>query len=158
MDRDELLTLLRSLEAARVEYVVIGATAMGFHGVIRATEDIDLIVNATPENLARLRQALRAAYGDDPSIEEIRDQDLLGEYPSVRYYPPSGDLFLDVMTRLGEAASYGTVDAEIVAVEGIRVRVATPRALHRLKRDTLRPLDRQDAAALAERFHLNEED
>ena len=157
MDRDELLRLLRSFEAEHLEYVLVGATAMGFHGLIRATEDVDLFVRATPENIARLRRSLQAVY-DDPQIEAIRDADLLGEYPSVRYYPPSGDLYLDVMTRLGEAASYETVEAETKEIEGIRVRVATPAALFHLKRDTMRPLDRRDAAALAERFNLKEGD
>ena len=120
-----------------------------------ATEGVDLLVRATSENIARLRRSLHAVY-DDPQIEDIRDADLLGEYPSVRYYPPSGDLFVDVMTRLGEAASYDTVEAEIKEIEGIRVRVATPAALFRLKKDTIRPLDRRDAAALAERFKLKE--
>jgi hypothetical protein len=36
------------------------------------------------------------------------------------------------------------------------VRVATPKALYRLKKDTVRPLDRQDAAALRERFDLSD--
>jgi len=154
VDRDELLRLLRAFEEAGFEYVLIGATAMGFHGVIRATEDLDLLVRETPENIGRLRQALRAVYGDDPTIEEIQEADLLGEYPAVRFYPPTGDLFLDVMTRLGEAASFETVEAEIKEVEGVRVRVATPAALYRMKKDTLRPLDRRDAAALADRFGL----
>ena len=47
--------------------------------------------------------AFRAAYADDPNVNDIRAEDLLGEYPSVRYYPPSGDLYFDVMTRLGRA-------------------------------------------------------
>jgi hypothetical protein len=158
MDRDELLRLLRSFESAGLEYVLIGATAMGLHGVIRATEDVDLFVRATPANFDRLRRALRGAYPGDPSIEEIRDADLLGEFPSVRYYPQSGDLYLDIMTRLGDAATFETVEAETVDVEGIHVRVATPRALYRLKKDTLRPLDRRDAAMLAERFGLKESD
>jgi nucleotidyltransferase AbiEii toxin of type IV toxin-antitoxin system len=153
MDRDALLRLLRAFDTAGLEYVLIGATAMGFHGIIRATEDVDLFVRATPENLHRLRTALRSVF-DDPSIDDIRDQDLLGDYPAVRYYPPTGELFLDVMTRLGEAASYETVDAEIREVEGIRVRVATPAALYRLKKDTVRALDRQDAEAIARRFGL----
>ena len=72
-------------------------------------------------------------------------------------YPPSGDLYLDVMTRLGEAASFETVEREIKVVEGIQVPVATPRALYNLKRDTIRPLDRRDAAALRERFNLGDE-
>ena len=158
MDRDELLRLLRAFEAAQLEYVLIGATAMGFHGLVRATEDVDLIVRATAENLARLRHALKAAYPDDTNVDLILDEDLLGEYPAVRYYPPSGDLFLDVMTRLGVAANFESVESEIKEFEGVRVRVATPRALYRLKRDTLRPLDRQDAAALAQRFGLKDGD
>lgn len=153
-----MLRVLRAFEAAGLEYVLIGATAMGFHGVVRATEDVDLFVRATPENIERLRSAFRAAYADDPNVDEIRAEDLLGEYPSVRYYPPSGDLYFDVMTRLGEAASFETVDFEVKAVEGIRVRVATPAALYRLKKATLRALDRQDAAVLRERFKLNDED
>jgi hypothetical protein len=158
MDRDELLRLLHAFEQAGLEYTLIGATAMGIHGVIRATEDVDLFVRAQPENLARLRDALRSAYGNDPSINEIRDEDLLGDYPSVRYYPPSGDLYLDILTRLGEAATYEDTEAETMVIEGIRIRVATPRALYLLKKDTLRPLDHKDAAALALRFDLNRKD
>ena len=62
------------------------------------------------------------------------------------------------MTRLGDAASFDTTESEIKDVEGIRVRVATPAALYRLKRGTVRPLDRTDAAALRARFGLRDED
>jgi len=34
--------------------------------------------------------------------------------------------------------------------------VATPRALYRLKKDTARAKDREDAAALRERFRLDD--
>ena len=157
MDRDELLRVLRAFDAAGLEYVLIGATAMGLHGVIRATEDVDLFVRATPENVDRLRTALRDAYGGDPQIDEIATADLLGDYPAVRYYPPSGDLFFDVMTRLGDSATFDTVDAEVKEIDGIRIRVATPAALYRLKRGTVRAIDPQDAEALRQRFGLGEE-
>jgi len=157
VERDELLRVLREFESEGLEYVLIGATAMGFQGLIRATEDVDLLMKATPENVRRLRRAFRASYGEDPTIDEIREADLLGDYPVVRYYPPSGDLFFDIMTRLGEVASFDTVEAEVKEVEGIRVKVATPAALYRLKKDTMRPLDRQDAATLRERFNLKDD-
>jgi len=157
MDRDELLRVLQAFDQEGLEYVLVGATAMGFHGLVRATEDVDLFLEATEDNIDRLRRALRTAYPGDPHIDEISSVDLLGEYPAVRYYPPSGDLFLDVMTRLGEMASFETIEAEIKEVDGIRVRVATPAALYRLKKDTVRPLDRRDAAALRERFGLSED-
>jgi hypothetical protein len=63
-------------------------------------------------------------------VEEISAADLLGDYPAVRYYPPSGDLYFDAMTRLGEVARFETVSAEVKVIEGIRVRVATPDALY----------------------------
>jgi len=157
VDRDEMLRVLRAFDDEGLEYVLIGATAMGFHGLVRATEDVDIFIRATVENVERLQRAFRAAYANDPHIDEISAPDLLGAYPALRYYPPSGDLYFGVMTRLGEAASFDTVEAEIKEVEGIRVRVATPKALYRLKRSTVRPLDRQDAEALRRRFDLTEE-
>jgi len=157
VDRDEVIRVFRAFEASGLAYVLIGAAALGFHGIVRATEDLDLFVRATPENIERLRAALRRAYEGDPQIEEISTADLLGEYPAIRYYPPTGDLYFDVMTRLGDAAHFETVDAEIKEFEGVRVRVATPLALYRLKKGTVRPIDRQDAAALRERFELKDD-
>ena len=90
-------------------------------------------------------------------IDEISEADLLGEYPAVRYYPPTGDLYFDVLTRLGDASRFETVDAEIKELAGIRVRVATPAALYRMKKGTVRAQDHLDAAALRERFDLPEE-
>lgn len=93
MDRDQLLRALRAFESEGLEYVLVAATAMGIHGLIRATEDVDLFVRATAENIERLRRAFDAAYPDDPHVDEIRATGLLGNYPAGRYYPPSGDCF-----------------------------------------------------------------
>jgi hypothetical protein len=158
VDRDEILSVLRAFEAAGLEYVLIGAAAMGFHGLVRATEDLDLFIRATPENVERLRTALRAVYEADPHIAEIVATDLLGEYPAVRYYPPTGDLYFDVLTRLGEAASFETIDAEVKDINGTLVRIATPAALYKMKKGTLRLQDQADAAALRERFNLRDEE
>lgn len=157
MDRDEIIRVLREFETAGLEYVLIGAAAMGFHGLVRATQDLDLFIRATAENIERLRVALRRVYDSDPHIDEISSADLLGDYPAVRYVPPSGDLYFDVLTRLGESASFETVAAEIKEFQGTKVRVATPQALYRLKKNTVRPQDQVDAAALQERFDLKDE-
>ena len=152
-----MLRVLLAFHREGLDYVLIGAAAMGFHGVVRATEDLDVVIKATADNVERLKRALRVAYSDDPNIDEIRAEDLLGEYPAVRYYPPSGDLYFDVMTRLGDVASFETVAQEKKEVDGISVRVATPAALYRLKKGTVRPLDRQDAEALRRQFNLQED-
>ena len=156
MDRDEVLQVFRAFEAEGLEYVLIGAAAMGFHGVVRATEDLDFLIRSTVENVERLKRAFRQVYDDDPNIDDISAEDLLGEYPAVRYYPPSGDLYFDILTRLGQAASFENVESMVMEVEGIQVWIATPRALFRLKKGTVRPLDRQDAEALRQRFDLEE--
>lgn len=157
MDRDEVLQVFRAFETQGLEYVLIGAAAMGFHGVVRATEDLDFLICPTAENVERLKRAFCQVYRDDPNIDDISAHDLLGEYPAVRYYPPSGDLYFDVMTRLGQAASFENVESMVIEVEGIRVWIATPKALFRLKKGTVRPLDQQDAEALRQRFDLEEE-
>lgn len=157
MERDEILRALEAFEQEGLEYVLIGATAMGLHGLVRATEDVDLFIRADEQNVERRKRALQRVYTDDPNIAEITAIDLLGDCPAVRYYPPSGDLYFDVMTRLGEAASFETVEAEVKEVESIQVHVTTPKALYLLKRDTVRPLDRSDAVALRRAFDPNEE-
>ena len=68
-----------------------------------------------------------------------------------------GDLYFDVLTRLGEAATFETVAAEIKDIDGTQVSVATPSALYKLKKGTIRLQDQADAAALRERFNLTDE-
>jgi hypothetical protein len=151
------MRVLRGFESAGLEYVLIGAAAMAFHGVVRATADLDVFIRATPENIERLRTALRETFQGDPEINAISSADLMGEYPAVRYVPPTGNLYLDVLTRLGEVATFETIEAEIKDINGTPVRVATPSALYRLKKGTIRLQDQADAAMLRERFNLKDE-
>ena len=158
VDRDEIMRVLRAFAAAELEYVLIGATAMAFHGLVRATEAVDLFIRATAENVQRLRAAFSSVYEGDPHINAISAEDLLGSYPAVRYYPPTGDIYFDVLTRLGEIADFENVEAEVKEIDDTKVRVATPAALYRLKKSTVRLQDRADAAALRERFHLEDDE
>jgi hypothetical protein len=56
----DFLDLLTALNDADARYLLVGGHAVGFHGVARATKDIDLWIEATPENAARVMAALRA--------------------------------------------------------------------------------------------------
>ncbi len=152
---DDALRVIAHLNAAKVDYVVVGGVAMNLHGIVRATEDLDLFVRPDPENIERLRRGLREVW-DDPDIDDITAEDLCGEYPAVRYGPPEGVLYLDILTRLGEATRFTDLEIEEIEVAGIPVRVATPTTLYRMKRDTVRPIDRADAAALRSLFDLED--
>ena len=61
--------LIRSLTDQNVEFLVVGAHALAFHGVARFTEDLDLWMRKSVENAARLRAAL-AEFGVTLSEEE----------------------------------------------------------------------------------------
>lgn len=157
MDFAEATRILRALEQQGVRYVLVGSMAMAAQGLVRATRDMDLFVAPEAENVERLRRALRDLFGADPSLDEITADDLAGDYPAIEYVPPAGTYSIDILSRLGEAFRYDQIEAEELEVDGVRVRVATPRMLYRMKRDTIRPQDRIDAEAIRNRFDLPEE-
>jgi diphthamide synthase (EF-2-diphthine--ammonia ligase) len=144
--------LLTGLNDKGVEYIVVGGIALALHGLVRATEDIDLFIRPTADNVSRLKQCLHSLW-DDPAIDEISSGDLLGEYPAVRYGPPDDSLSIDILTRLGEAFHYDDLQSELLEVKGLPVRVATVDTLIRMKQDTVRLQDRADADALRRRFN-----
>lgn len=153
------MSLLRALEEAEVEYVLIGGLALNLHGLVRATEDVDLLLDASAHNVERLRCALRSLY-DDPEIEQIEAADLEDKYPVIRYVPPGDSPPIDLITRLGTAFAFGDADWLILDFDGVAVRVATPETLYTMKHRTARARDKDDASRLARAFRLgpNEED
>ncbi len=43
MEMDEVLQILASFEKHQLDYALIGAVALNFHGLVRATEDAENI-------------------------------------------------------------------------------------------------------------------
>jgi len=155
MDFDVLKRVLAALETRGVRYAIFGAVARNIHGLARSTEDLDLFVEPEASNIERLRLALHDAI-DDPDIDDITATDLLGDYPAVQYVPPSGAFRIDILTRLGEVYRFSDLETERVVYEELSLTVVTPRMLYRMKRDTVRPKDKIDAAALRLRFDVGE--
>ena len=155
MDFEILKRVLAALEARGVRYAIIGAVAMNLHGLARSTEDLDIFVEPEAGNIDRLKLALHDAI-DDPDIDEITAADLLGEYPAVQYVPPDGAFHLDILTRLGDAFAFSELETERVPYEDLLVTAVTPRMLYRMKRGTVRPKDAADAAAIRQRFRIDE--
>lgn len=58
---DRLQTVFASLQCHEVRYLVIGGIAAVLHGVPRATFDLDILIEATPDNAQRLLAALLEA-------------------------------------------------------------------------------------------------
>jgi len=148
-------SVLAAFEREGVRYAIFGAAALNLHGLARFTEDLDVFLEPTAENIGRLRRALASVF-DDPSIEQITAEDLLGEYPAVQYVPPAGTFHVDLLTRLGQAFAYGDLEIVRTPFEDLTVSVVSPRTLYRMKRDTVRLKDKADAQLLKERFHLED--
>lgn len=156
MDFDVVKRVLAALERHDVQYVVFGAAALNFHGLARFTEDLDLFIAPERANIDRLREALHSVF-DDPSIDQISADDLLGEYPAVQYVPPDGAFHIDLLTRLGEAFQFSDIESARMPLEELTISVASPATLYRMKRGTVRLKDRADAEMIRRRFGLEEE-
>jgi hypothetical protein len=148
---EDAMALLAAMERENVRYVMVGSMALAANGLVRATRDIDFIVASDEHNIERLRAALRSVF-NDPSIEEIDADELAGEYPVVQYFPPGESYSVDIIARLGEVFVFDDIEWQWMDVEGLRIKVATPRMLYVMKRDKVREQDRLDARMLRERF------
>lgn len=155
MNYDLTRKVLAALEREGVKYVVFGAVALALHGLPRATEDLDIFVAPDADNIERLKTALRSVF-DDPCIDDITAEDLLGEYPAVQYVPPTENFHLDILTRLGELYDFAALTSQRVDFGGVSVTVVTPEMLYRMKKGTIRPKDWGDAQQIASRFGLKE--
>ena len=155
LNEERLRQVFRALAREEVDYAVFGAIALGLHGFPRATGDLDLFIAPEPANVERLKVALGSVFAD-PEVAEISAEEMCGEFPAVQYNPPR-DFGIDILTRLGEAFRWADLDVETKIYDGIPVRVVTPETLWRMKKDTVRPKDRLDAAILAAAFDFERE-
>jgi hypothetical protein len=91
----DFVELLRAFAAADVRFMVVGAYALGLHGRPRATGDLDVWVDATPDNAARVMQAL-AQFG--APLHDITQADLSRE--GITYQIGLPPLRVDILTSL----------------------------------------------------------
>lgn len=156
MDLDDVLRVLHALERAGVRYAVFDGLAMAAHGFDRATRDLVLFVAPDERNVERLRNALSSVF-DDPDLAAITAEDLGGDYPAVQYGPPEVDYTIDIVSRLGDAFRFEDLETERVQAGEVTITVVTPETLYRMKRDTVRLRDRDDAQRLARMFGFDRE-
>jgi len=135
-------SLLKSLNAHRVKYVVIGASAFPPHGYTRATVDIDILIEPTKENARRTLEAL-TEFGYD--ITDLTVDVLLAKKVLFRQYIQETDIHPDA----------AGVKFEQVWKNKIKSRLGKTPAffaglddLIKMKRAANRPKDREDLKAL----------
>jgi hypothetical protein len=86
---------IQHINSAKVEYLLVGGYAVGFHGAPRFTADMDIWVGSSHENAIRLGQAL-AQFGFQN--EEITSGKFLKPQSVFRIGKPP--LQIDILTEI----------------------------------------------------------
>jgi len=130
--------LLKLLNEHNVCYVIIGAAAFAAHGWSRTTQDIDIFIEATPENARRVREAFIEFGYDmtDASIEEILEKKIL-----LRQYIVEADIHPSVKGATFSSVWKSRVDDKLY---GVPTHFASLEDLIRMKKAAGRPKDKED--------------
>jgi hypothetical protein len=144
---EDLVELCRSLNREGVRYLLIGGFAVILHGYVRATKDVDLLLDPSEENIRALKRAMASL--PDNAISLIED-DEIERYQVVRV---ADEFVVDLM-----ASACGISFAEAMRsendtfhLEDVAVPVAGKELLIRMKQ-TVRPSDATDVAFLRRRL------
>ena len=83
-----LSTVCKLLNAEDVQYVIVGGFAAALHGLVRATQDVDVLIEPTVENAARALRALsQLPFGVAHELvaEDVatRSVTMVGDTPNV---------------------------------------------------------------------------
>ncbi len=143
-DLREFLGLLNSNE---VEYLVVGAFAVAYHGFPRYTADLDLFIRPNPENAGRVLRALsQFGFGSAGILAE--DLQAPGKVIQLGVQPNRVDLLTAISGVSFEEAWAARIKADL---EGIPACFIGRAALLRNKESTGRAKDLGDAEELRKR-------
>ncbi len=143
MDPGPFESVLAALSRAEVRYLVVGGVACALNGFVRATEDVDILVDADPGNLRRMLDVLGRFGGGH--AKELRVQDFGDEEGSVRLVE---DFPIDIFTRMGGRRYADMLPYRAIAEGAVPIPYVSAEGLILLKSNSLRQQDRIDVEAL----------
>ena len=114
--QSRITTVCAALNRGNAKYLVIGGVACILHGYARATDDIDILIERTESNAARVLRALsRVGYGfarEWNPAEVLKKQiTIIGEDPRVDVFTVAWKV------KYEQAAPNGS----IVVIRGVRI-------------------------------------
>ena len=140
---NRLQGVFSSLESNEVRYVVIGGIAAVLYGVPRATLDLDILIEATAENAARLLKSFEEAGLGTVSLttaKDLLDHEIVVFEDWVR---------IDVQTRTpGIQFDQAWKNREVMEYQGQKFYVASRKDLIASKRASGRAVDLEDVRLL----------
>ena len=142
----DLISLCKALNEQGARYVVVGGMAVIHHGLLRATEDIDLLLERSRENQAKVFAALEIL--SDKAVREIKETDL-DQYTVVRV---ADEIVVDLMlSACGVSYDEAVDQIERQTIEGVTIPFPTVKLLLRMKQ-TYRDKDAIDRRFLEDKL------
>ena len=140
----DLREFIESLNSRHVEYLIVGAFALAFHGIPRFTGDIDILVRRSPENAARIEEVLVqfsfASLGLSAADFIEADQIIQLGHPPNR---------IDLLTSITGVEFEDAWDGRVAgSLHGVPVSFISRQCLIQNKRATGRTRDIADLEAL----------
>ena len=135
---------LQLLDSEKVEYLLVGGYAVGVHGFVRATGDLDVWVAIGEENARAIVRVLRRfGFSEGTADEKL----FLKEHQIVMMgHPP---LRIDLLTSVsGLEFREAYPQHEVKVLEGVPVRVISRDHLMRNKQAAGRSKDKHDLEEL----------
>ena len=136
--------LLAKLVRAEVKFIIVGGVAVALNGFVRTTEDIDILIEASAENITRLLDEL-GNFGEGHA-RELSPADFSDSEGAIRIIE---DFPLDVFSMMrGKRYADLVGSTKTTRIDDVEVPYLNSEALIALKSDSQRDQDRIDVSAL----------
>lgn len=143
---DDFRDLLVELHDSSAEFVVVGGYAVSFHGHVRATKDLDILIRPRADNAARVMRALRR-FGAPLAQLNVSEQDF--QIPGTVVQLGVPPIRIDLITEASGISFDEAVEGhETLVVDGRGIPVIARGPLLKNKIASGRPQDLADVAAL----------
>lgn len=144
---EDFVRLCARLNELEARYIVIDGFAIITAGYPRSTMDIDLVIDTSLENEARVYQALESL--PDQAVKELVPGEV-SQYSVVRV---GDEIVVDLMaSACGIGYAEAIQDSIIRVVDGVPIPFASPRLLWRMKEKTHREKDAPDLLFLRQQY------
>jgi predicted nucleotidyltransferase len=146
-ERADLVELCRELQSRGANFIVVGGFAVILSGYPRTTGDIDLLIDTSLENEARVYSAL--ATLPDGCVRELEP----GEVEKYTVVRVADEILVDLMAK-ASGIDYAEASQSVVIheIDGVKIPFASPELLWRMKCRAGREKDRGDIEFLRQYF------
>lgn len=135
---EDLTKICAALNREGARYILIGGFAVIARGLERPTKDIDFLIDASIENVEKIKRAL--AVLPDNAVREVKS-DEVERYDVIRI---ADEVVVDLMSKAcGVTWEDAARDSEVLELNGVEIPIAGIETLIRTKQ-TVRPHDAAD--------------